>query len=108
MTSNLGSHLIQEKLENLDERKVDDIMGELRYKLNDLLRKTIRPEFLNRIDEVVLFKPLTKNEIREIVDIQIRHVQMLLKDKEIILDVEDEAKDWLAKLGTMLHMVQDH
>ncbi|RPI73131.1 MAG: ATP-dependent chaperone ClpB [Ignavibacteriales bacterium] len=99
MTSNLGSHLIQEKLENLDESKVEEIMGDLRYKLNDLLRKTIRPEFLNRIDEVVLFKPLTRAEIREIVDIQIRHVQMLLKDKEIILDVEDEAKDWLAKLG---------
>ncbi len=99
MTSNLGSHLIQEKLQDLDENKVEEIMGDLRYKLNDLLRKTIRPEFLNRIDEVVLFKPLTKNEIRKIVDIQIRHVQKLLKDKEIVLDVDDEAKDWLAKLG---------
>ena len=99
MTSNLGSHLIQEKLQDLDENKVEEIMGDLRYKLNDLLRKTIRPEFLNRIDEVVLFKPLTKKEIRKIVDIQIRHVQKLLKDKEIILDVDDEAKDWLAKLG---------
>ena len=74
MTSNLGSHLIQERLQDLDESKVEEIMGDLRYKLNDLLRKTIRPEFLNRIDEVVLFKPLTKNEIRKIVDIQIRHV----------------------------------
>ena len=99
MTSNLGSHLIQERLQDLDEDKVEEIMGNLRYKLNDLLRKTIRPEFLNRIDEVVLFKPLTKNEIRKIVDIQIQHVQKLLKDKEIILDVDDEAKDWLAKLG---------
>ncbi len=99
MTSNLGSHLIQERLQDLDENKVEEIMGDLRYKLNDLLRKTIRPEFLNRIDEIVLFKPLTKNEIRKIVDIQIQHVQMLLKDKEIILDVDDEAKDWLAKLG---------
>ena len=99
MTSNLGSHLIQEKLQDLDENKVDVIMSELRYRLTDLLRKTIRPEFLNRIDEVVLFKPLTKNEIRKIVDIQIQHVQKLLRDKEIILDVEDEAKDWLAKLG---------
>jgi ATP-dependent Clp protease ATP-binding subunit ClpB len=99
MTSNLGSHLIQEKLQDLDENKVDVIMSELRYRLTDLLRKTIRPEFLNRIDEIVLFKPLTKSEIRRIVDIQIKHVQKLLRDKEIILDVEDEAKDWLAKLG---------
>ena len=99
MTSNLGSHLIQEQLMNLSEEKVEEIMGDLRYKLTQLLRKTIRPEFLNRIDEIVLFKPLTKNEIRAIVDIQIRHVQKLLKDKEITLDVDDEAKDWLAKLG---------
>lgn len=99
MTSNLGSHLIQEQLMNLNEEKVEEIMGDLRYKLTQLLRKTIRPEFLNRIDEIVLFKPLTKNEIRAIVDIQIRHVQKLLKDKEITLDVDDEAKDWLAKLG---------
>ena len=99
MTSNLGSHLIQEKLENLDEDKVEIIMGELRYSLINLLRKTIRPEFLNRIDEVVLFKPLTKNEIRKIVDIQIQHVQKLLKDKEIVLDIDSETKDWLAKLG---------
>lgn len=99
MTSNLGSHILQEELNNLDERKVDEIMDNLRHKLTDLLRKSIRPEFLNRIDEVVLFKPLTKNEIRKIVDIQIQHLQMRLKDKEIILEVEDEAKDWLAKLG---------
>jgi len=99
MTSNIGSQLIQEKLENLDEDKVETIMGELRYSLINLLRKTIRPEFLNRIDEVVLFKPLTKNEIRKIVDIQIKHVQKLLRDKEIVLDIDDEAKDWLAKLG---------
>jgi ATP-dependent Clp protease ATP-binding subunit ClpB len=99
MTSNLGSHLIQEKLKNLDEEEVEQIMGELRYKLTDLLRSTIRPEFLNRIDEIVLFKPLTMKEIRKIVDIQIQHVQKLLRDKEIILDVDDESKDWLAKLG---------
>ena len=99
MTSNLGSHLIQEKLQDLDESQVENIMGDLRYRLTDLLRKTIRPEFLNRVDENVLFKPLTKNEIRKIVEIQVRQVQKLLKDKEIILDVDDEAKDWLAKLG---------
>jgi ATP-dependent Clp protease ATP-binding subunit ClpB len=99
MTSNLGSHLIQEKLEAVTEENIDSVMSDLRYKLLDLLRKTIRPEFLNRVDEIVLFKPLTRNEIRNIVDIQIRHVQDLLKEKEITIEVEDEAKDWLAKLG---------
>jgi ATP-dependent Clp protease ATP-binding subunit ClpB len=99
MTSNIGSHLIQEKLENVNENRIDEVMDDLRYKLVELLRKTIRPEFLNRIDEVVLFKPLTRNEIRKIVDIQIQHTQDLLKEKEITLIVDDESKDWLAKLG---------
>jgi ATP-dependent Clp protease ATP-binding subunit ClpB len=99
MTSNIGSQLIQEKLEQVDDDDVENVLGELRYKLIDLLRKTIRPEFLNRIDEVVLFKPLNRNEIRKIVDIQIAKVIKMLKDKDIVLDVDDEAKDWLAKLG---------
>ncbi len=99
MTSNLGSHLIQEKLEHVSEDEMENALGELRGTLIDLLRKTIRPEFLNRIDEVVLFKPLTKSELREIVDIQIRNVQKMLKQKDIVLDVNDEVKDWLAKLG---------
>jgi ATP-dependent Clp protease ATP-binding subunit ClpB len=99
MTSNIGSHLIQEKLEHVDDDEVENVLGELRFILIDLLRKTIRPEFLNRIDEVVLFKPLSRNEIRQIVDIQIAKVIKLLKDKDIVLDVDEEAKDWLAKLG---------
>ena len=99
MTSNIGSHLIQEKLEHVDDNEVENVLGELRFTLIDLLRKTIRPEFLNRIDEVVLFKPLSRNEIRQIVDIQIAKVIKLLKDKDIALEVDDEAKDWLAKLG---------
>lgn len=99
MTSNLGSHLIQEKLENAADSEIENIMGNLRQKLSDMLRKTIRPEFLNRIDEVVLFKPLTRDEIKEIVDIQLRKVQSMLREKEILLDISDEAKDWLAKLG---------
>ena len=99
MTSNIGSHYIQDKLEFFNEDNVEEMMGELRQQLHELLRKTIRPEFLNRIDEIVLFKPLLKSEIRKIVDIQLERVQKMLKDKEITLDVSDEAKDWLAQLG---------
>jgi len=99
MTSNLGSHLIQDRLDAFDEDNVETFMGELRQQMHDLLRKTIRPEFLNRIDEIVLFKPLSRLEIRKIVDIQLKRVQKMLKDKEITLDVSDEAKDWLAQLG---------
>jgi len=99
MTSNLGSHLIQDRLEAFDEDNVEIFMGELRQQMHELLRKTIRPEFLNRIDEIVLFKPLSRLEIRKIVDIQLKRVQKMLKDKEITLDVSNEAKDWLAQLG---------
>ena len=99
MTSNLGSHLIQEKLEHVRDNEIENAIGELRVKLVELLRKTIRPEFLNRVDEIVVFKPLRMDEIRKIVDIQIGNVQKLLSDKEITLVVDDETKDWLAKLG---------
>ncbi len=99
MTSNLGSQVIREKLEHVKDDEIENAMGELRGQMIDLLRRTIRPEFLNRIDEVVLFKPLTQSEIREIVDIQIRNVQKMLDQKEITINVSDEAKDWLSKLG---------
>ncbi|MDP4116507.1 MAG: ATP-dependent chaperone ClpB [Bacteroidota bacterium] len=99
MTSNLGSHLIHEKLENATDENIENIIDDLKNRLVALLRKTIKPEFLNRIDEVVLFKPLTISEIRQIVDIQLANVQQLLNDKEIILNVDDETKDWLARLG---------
>ena len=99
MTSNLGSQLIREKTEGVNDEEMEEVIGNLRHTLTDLLRKTIRPEFLNRIDEVVLFKPLTRNEIRKIVDIQLKHIEEMLAQKEIVLDVDDEVKDWLAKLG---------
>ncbi|MFN3693807.1 MAG: ATP-dependent chaperone ClpB, partial [Ignavibacterium sp.] len=96
MTSNLGSHIIQDKLDAVIEERIDDVMGELREQLYELLRRTIRPEFLNRIDEIVLFKPLTRKEIRRIVDIQLERVQKQLSEREITIVVSDEAKDWLA------------
>lgn len=99
MTSNIGSQIIQDKLDAVLEERIDEVMGELRERLFDLLRRTIRPEFLNRIDEIVLFKPLTKKEIRKIVDIQLERVQRQLSEKEITLAVSDEAKDWLAQTG---------
>jgi len=99
MTSNLGSHLIQDKLIDINEEQIEEIMGELRENLVDLLRKTIRPEFLNRIDEIVLFKPLTHKEIRKIVDIQLNKLVDMLKAKELGLVVNDEAKVWLTNLG---------
>jgi len=99
MTSNLGSNLIQDRLLNIDENQIDNVMGELRERLGDLLRQSIRPEFLNRIDEIVLFKPLTHKEIREIVELQLNILVAMLKTKDLNLEISDEVKDWLANVG---------
>jgi ATP-dependent Clp protease ATP-binding subunit ClpB len=99
MTSNIGSHLLQERLLNLDDEQVESVMGELRERLGELLRQSVRPEFLNRIDDIVLFKPLTHSEIREIVELQLKRVSIMLKAKEVFLIVGDEVKDWLADVG---------
>lgn len=100
MTSNLGSHLIQDELMTINDNNRDEILGRLKERLFELLRQKIRPEVLNRIDEVVMFKPLLGSELRNIVDIQLRGIsKMLLKNSDITLSVTDDAKDWLAKIG---------
>lgn len=99
MTSNLGSHLIQDKLSEINEDNFENIMGELRISLTELLRRTIRPEFLNRIDEIVLFKPLLKNELKQIIDIQLQKIGKQLAEKNITLAVDEDAKDFLMQHG---------
>jgi len=101
MTSNLGSHLIQEKI-NADfknEHTWDEVFSELRQELYAMLRQTIRPEFLNRIDEIIVFKPLNRHDIRQVVALQLARVEALLAKQGITIEVTDEAKDWIAKLG---------
>ncbi len=101
MTSNLGSQLISERIgRGFDTRpNWDEEFGELKQDLFALLKKTIRPEFLNRVDEIIVFKPLRHEDIRAIVSLQLKRVEEMLKQKGITLEVTDEAKDWLAKLG---------
>jgi ATP-dependent Clp protease ATP-binding subunit ClpB len=99
MTSNLGSHLIQEKLSVINENNFENVMGDLRVSLTELLRKTIRPEFLNRIDEIVLFKPLLRNEIEKIIDLQLQRVGKMLAEKGLKLEIEDGVKDFLLQHG---------
>ncbi len=99
MTSNIGSHLIQERMREISEENRDNIMSELRSQLMKLLRDTIRPEFLNRIDEIVLFQPLTQEEIIQIVDLQLRYVEHMLADKNYGFAITAEAKEWLGKMG---------
>lgn len=99
MTSNLGSHLIQEKLVDINENNFENIMGEIRVTLTELLRRTIRPEFLNRIDEIVLFKPLLKSEIKDIIDLQLQKVGRMLAEKNLVLEVAEDVKEFLVQHG---------
>jgi len=99
MTSNIGSHLIQGKISGLNEDNLDEIMGDLRVGLTNLLHNTIRPEFLNRIDEIVLFKPLLKNEINKIIDIQLNGLYQLLHEKNMKIEFTANAKEFLLEKG---------
>lgn len=99
MTSNLGSDIIQEKLQLVEGDDIDGVLGEIRSDLSELLRKTIRPEFLNRIDDIILFKPLRKKEIRQIVDLQLARLVKQLEENDVHLIADDEVKDWLAQIG---------
>ncbi len=99
MTSNLGSHLIQEQLQLMNDENRNEMIGELRLKLVELLKASIRPEFLNRIDEIILFNPLTKEEIRKIVEIQVKYLARRLERNGIKLIVDEDVKDWIGKLG---------
>lgn len=99
MTSNLGTDVIQEKIADIRDDNRDEILGGIRSKIIDLLRKTMRPEFLNRIDEVVLFKPLTASEVREIAVMQCDKLTKTLAANNITLTFDAEATDWIARVG---------
>lgn len=99
MTSNIGAHLIQENFENIDERNRDEVIAKTKNNVFDLLKKTIRPEFLNRIDEVIMFNPLTRNQIEEIVRIQFNQAVDMLAKNDIKLSITDRAIEWVAQLG---------
>ena len=99
MTSNIGSHIIQEKLEDYNEFNKEDKIAEAKAGVMDLLKHTIRPEFLNRIDDVMMFTPLSREDVRKIVEIQFKSVQQNLAEQGIELSATEEAMDWLSQLG---------
>lgn len=99
MTSNIGSPLIQSNFENLGEENRDSIVAKTKNEVFELLKASIRPEFLNRIDEIIMFTPLSRNEISEIVHLQFAGIQQQLEEMGITLSASEEALDWLAQLG---------
>lgn len=106
MTSNMGSHLIQENFEKLradetavDSEKYHQIMAKTKIEVFELLKKSIRPEFLNRIDETIMFSPLTRDNVHRIVELQFKSIAKMLEDTNIHITATPEAIDWLSELG---------
>ena len=99
MTSNIGSHLIQDNFKDLTDLNRDQVVAKTKGELFELLKQTIRPEFLNRIDELIMFTPLNRDELRDIVSLQFKGVQTTLSEMGIEIEASDEALDWLSQLG---------
>jgi ATP-dependent Clp protease ATP-binding subunit ClpB len=99
MTSNIGSHLIQERFAEVNDTNGEQIEAKTKLEVFELLKKSIRPEFLNRIDEIMMFKPLTRENIRGIVDIQFRSLQKMLEHQGVEITSSSEALDWLGEIG---------
>ena len=99
MTSNLGSSYIQSQFEKINDQNHDRIVEETKKEVMEMLKKTIRPEFLNRIDEIIMFQPLDKDQIKQIVRLQINGIQKMLADNGVTLQMTEEAVEFLATAG---------
>lgn len=99
MTSNLGSHIIQERYEGLTDANRYEVYEETRDEIIQLLRKTIRPEFLNRIDEMIMFQPLGMDDIKQIVRLQIKSLKKMLRRQQVDIDATEDAVDYIAQAG---------
>ena len=99
MTSNMGSSYIQSQMEKLHGSNKEEVIEETKKEVMNMLKKTIRPEFLNRIDETIMFLPLTETEIRQIVLLQIKGVQKMLAENGVELEMTDAALNFLSQVG---------
>ena len=99
MTSNIGSHIINERFAGLTDKNRDEVIEKTRNEVFELMKQTIRPEFLNRIDDIVMFTPLTVTEVKEIVQMQIKSLADMLKSNGMSIEVSDKAVDWLTHEG---------
>lgn len=97
LTSNLGSHLIQEAFDGVKEAEMDRAIEKAKFTVMELLKQTIRPEFLNRIDETIVFTPLNKRYLKEIVQLQLNQLEAVLKEKDIHIFVTEDAKNHLVE-----------
>jgi ATP-dependent Clp protease ATP-binding subunit ClpB len=99
MTSNIGSDSIRENFEKMTEENKDETIEKTQNLVFEILKQSVRPEFLNRIDEVIMFRPLSRKDIRQITELQLNQVKATLKKQEIDLEFTPQAMDWLAAEG---------
>ena len=99
MTSNIGSHIIQERLNEIKTKDRVSLLDGIRKEVVELMRQSIRPEFLNRIDEIIMFTPLIDKEVTDIVRLQIGQVKKRLEEADIDLDVTDDAVEMISRTG---------
>jgi ATP-dependent Clp protease ATP-binding subunit ClpB len=99
MTSNIGSTLIRENFEKINPNNHDEMIEKTKNKVFELLKQTIRPEFLNRVDELIMFAPLNEHQIKEVVKLQIESLQKLLKENGTELEVSEDAIQRIAEAG---------
>ena len=99
MTSNIGSHLIQDAFEKVDESNVEEVTDKAKIEVMALLRQTIRPEFLNRVDEIIMFRPLMKKQIMGIVKIQLEGLKQLIAKNNINISFSNYLLEFLAEQG---------
>ncbi len=99
MTSNIGSQIIQERFEKIDQKNRAEVIEATKVEVMNLLRSTVRPEFLNRVDEIIMFEPLTRADVREIVGLQLDAVMRKLAEKDIMLTPSPELVDHIAEQG---------
>ena len=99
MTSNIGSNIIQDNFEKLNDDNKDKVLAKTKIEVLNLLKQSIRPEFLNRIDEVIMFEPLTRDDVNDIVKIQFKQIADRLAEQHITISATPEAIEWLAQLG---------
>ena len=99
MTTNIGSTLIQERFENLEDKNVDEVIESTKVAVFEILKKSMRPEFLNRVDETIMFRPLSRTDLRKIVSIQFELIRQRIEQGGITTEISDEALDYLAAVG---------
>jgi ATP-dependent Clp protease ATP-binding subunit ClpB len=99
MTTNIGSHIIQENFEKINDENYFEVVEGTKDEVLGLLKKSVRPEFINRIDEIIMFRPLSRADIRKVVEIQFKLIQKRLMESGVKLDISEEALERLAKLG---------